>query len=88
MSGFQIRVQAAGVLLAGLFSLANAQPGADAQRPLVVDERSRVAVMEYEAWFGPKAVTFQYSAARPWLQSTDMAALGGGYDSADPAVIR
>jgi hypothetical protein len=88
MSGFHIRLQAAGVLLAGLLSLANAQPGTDAQHPLVVDERSRVAVMEYEAWFGPNGVTFQYSAARPWLQSADMAPLGGGYDSADPAVIR
>jgi hypothetical protein len=57
MSGFQIRVQAAGVLLTGLFGLANAQPAADAQHPLLVDERSRVAVMEYEAWFGPKGVT-------------------------------
>jgi len=44
--------------------------------------------MEYEAWFGPKAVTFQGSSAMPLLQSADMQALGGGYDSADPAVIK
>jgi hypothetical protein len=37
-------------------------PGAG---PLVVDENSRVLVMEYEAWFGPNAVTFQGSAAMP-----------------------
>jgi hypothetical protein len=56
--------------------------------PLVVDSGSRVVVMEYEAWFGPKAVTFQGSSAMPLLQSMDMQALGGGYDSADPAVIK
>jgi hypothetical protein len=56
--------------------------------PLVVDSNSHVAVMEYEAWFGPKAVTFQGSVAMPLLQSADMQAVGGGYDSADPAVIR
>lgn len=44
--------------------------------------------MEYEAWFGPNAVTFQGTAAKPILQSADMQAVGGGYDSADPAVIR
>jgi hypothetical protein len=56
--------------------------------PLIVDSHSRVAVMEYEAWFGPRAVTFQGSAAMPLLQSADMQSLGGGYDSADPAVIQ
>jgi hypothetical protein len=60
----------------------------DARTPLIVNEHSRVAVMEYEAWFGPNAVTFQNSAARPWLRSPDMVALGGGYESADPKVIR
>ena len=40
--------------------------------PLVVDENSHVVVMEYEAWFGPNAVTFQGSAAMPLLQSADM----------------
>ena len=44
--------------------------------------------MEYEAWFGPEAVTFQGTAAKPFLQSKDMKEVGGGYDSADPAVIR
>lgn len=44
--------------------------------------------MEYEAWFGPNAVTFQGAAAMPLLQSADMQPVGGGYDSADPHVIR
>ncbi|HXR16622.1 MAG TPA: hypothetical protein VN777_10530 [Terriglobales bacterium] len=56
--------------------------------PLVVNDRSHVVVMEYEAWFGPNAVTFQGTAAKPKLQSADMKPVGGGYDSADPAVIK
>jgi hypothetical protein len=32
-------------------------------------------------------VTFQNAEAMPWLQSPDMQAVGGGYDSADPHVI-
>jgi hypothetical protein len=56
--------------------------------PLVVDDHSHVVVMEYEAWWGPKAVTFQGTAAMPLLQSADMQAVGGGYDSADPAIIQ
>ncbi len=56
--------------------------------PLVVDEHSHVVVMEYEAWWGPNAVTFQGTAAKPLLQSADMQSVGGGYDSADPAIIR
>jgi hypothetical protein len=56
--------------------------------PLVADASSHLIVMEYEAWFGPKAVTFQGTAAMPLLQSSDMQSVGGGYDSADPAVIR
>ena len=44
--------------------------------------------MEYEAWFHQKAVTFQGFPAMPFLQSADMQAVGGGYDSADPAVIK
>jgi hypothetical protein len=44
-------------------------------------------VIEYEAWFGPKAVTFQGTAAKPRLRSADMIPVGGGYDSADPAII-
>ncbi len=56
--------------------------------PLVVDGNSHLVVMEYENWFGPNAVTFQGTAAMPFLQSADMQAMGGGYDSADPHVIR
>ena len=58
------------------------------QSPLFVHENSHVVVMEYEAWFGPNAVTFQTSVAKPVLQSKDMQAIGRGYDSADPAVIK
>ena len=57
-------------------------------RPLTVTESSRIVVMEYEAWFGPNALTFQNSSAIPLLQSADMRSLGGGYDSADPKVIQ
>jgi hypothetical protein len=53
-----------------------------------VDQNSHVVVMEYEAWFGPNAVTFQGTAAMPLLQSADMQTVGGGYDSADAEVIR
>ncbi len=65
-----------------------APPSTTANGPLIVNANSHVIVMEYEAWFGPKAVTFQGSSAMPLLQSPDMQAVGGGYDSADPAVIR
>jgi hypothetical protein len=65
-----------------------ASPSAGKDGPLVVDENSHVVVMEYEAWFGPTAVTFQGTAAMPRLQSKDMKPVGGGYDSADPAVIQ
>jgi hypothetical protein len=66
----------------------SADPAVDPNLPLVVDRNSHIVVMEYEAWFGPNAVTFQGTAAKPILQSADMQAVGGGYDSADPAVIR
>jgi hypothetical protein len=56
--------------------------------PLIVDQNSHVVVMEYEAWFGPNAVTFQGTAALPLLRSADMQSVGGGYDSSDPAVIQ
>lgn len=59
-----------------------------ADQPLIVDMNSHIIVMEYEAWFGPSAVTFQGAAAKPHLQSSDMRPLGGGYDSADPEVIK
>jgi len=68
--------------------LANSLAVAAPVGPLVVDSNSRVVVMEYEAWFGPHAVTFQGFSAMPLLQSADMQALGSGYDSADPAVIK
>jgi hypothetical protein len=73
------------------FALARAsaaQESAQADGPLVVDGDSHVVVLEYEAWFGPNAVTFQTAAAKPLLQSADMQAVGGGYDSADPAIIK
>ena len=77
-------------LLAVLFPcLMKAQsPPQDHSGPLVVDPDSRVVVMEYEAWFGPNAVTVQNTAAKPLLQSKDMKSVGGGYDSSDPAVIK
>ena len=65
-----------------------ASTAATANAPLVVDQNSHVVVMEYEAWFGPNAVTFQGTAAKPKLQSADMQSVGGGYDSADPAIIQ
>jgi hypothetical protein len=73
------------VLLAGSAAAASSPTAA---QPLAVGRSSRVVVMEYEAWFGPKAVTFQGSSAMPLLQSADMQPVGGGYDSADPAVIK
>jgi len=84
----------AGAFLALAFGLvlqmpASASSGtADPNLPLVVDQNSHIVVMEYEAWFGPKAATFQGTAAMPLLQSADMQPVGGGYDSADPAVIK
>jgi len=65
------------------------QSDAEAKKPFVVDKDSHVVVMEYEAWFGPNAVTLENgNAAVPLLKSADMENVGGGYDSADPAVIR
>jgi len=56
--------------------------------PLIVDDSSNVVVMEYEAWFGPKAERFQPQVTT-CLQSRDMQTgnILGGYDSADPAII-
>lgn len=68
--------------------LASSLASASSAGPLVVDSNSRIVVMEYEAWFGPHAVTFQGFSAMPLLQSADMQVVGGGYDSADPAVIK
>jgi hypothetical protein len=66
----------------------DAEQAPQPNHPLVVREDSHVVVMEYEAWFGPNAVTFQTSVAQPFLQSEDMESVGGGYDSADPKVIK
>jgi hypothetical protein len=71
------------ILLASSLASASTPAG-----PLILDNNSHIVVMEYEAWFGPNAVTFQGTAAKPILQSADMQSLGGGYDSADPRVIR
>jgi len=68
--------------------LASSLASASSAHPLFVDSSSRIVVMEYEAWWGPHAVTFQGLSAMPLLQSADMQALGGGYDSADPAIIQ
>jgi hypothetical protein len=77
------------VLVSFVSSLCAAQTGSRLpEGPLVVDEKSHVVVMEYENWFGPNAVTFQGTVAKPLLQSADMKDFGGGYDSADPAVIK
>jgi len=76
---------AVAVLLTSSYSAASSSTSAG---PLVVDGNSHVVVMEYEAWFGPRAVTFQGTAAKPLLQSADMQSVGGGYDSRDPAVIQ
>ena len=54
--------------------------------PLTVEGDSHVVIMEYEASFGPHAVNFQPDVTL-CLQSPDMQSPGGGYDSADPAVI-
>jgi hypothetical protein len=58
-------------------------PGA----PLVVGPHDHVVVLEYAAWFGPKAESFSDAEAMPILRSPDMKPFGGGYDSADPRVI-
>jgi hypothetical protein len=42
-----------------------ASPAADPNSPLVVGGNSQLVVIEYEAWFGPNAVTFQGTAASP-----------------------
>jgi hypothetical protein len=72
------------VLLASSLTAASSAPAG----PLIVDNNSHIVVMEYEAWFGPNAATFQGTAAKPLLQSADMQSVGGGYDSTDPHVIQ
>jgi hypothetical protein len=78
------------VLVFPLSTAAQAWPSPEqsSAHPLTVRDDSHVVVMEYEAWFGPNAVTFQTSVAQPLLQSADMQSVGGGYDSADPKVIK
>jgi hypothetical protein len=73
------------ILFVSTLAVASSSAPAD---PLVVDADSHIVVMEYEAWFDPNAVTFQGVSAMPVLQSADMQAVGGGYDSAELAVIR
>jgi len=73
------------IVVPAALAASGADPAANPSLPLVVDRNSHIVVMEYEAWFGPNAVTFQGTAAKPILQSADMQAVGGGYDSADPA---
>ncbi len=74
------------VLLTALAAAQSATLSASA--PLVVDGNSHVVVMEYESWFGPNAVTFQGTAAKPFLETPDMQSVGGGYDSRNPSIIR
>src|SRR5580704_8101350 len=76
------------VLLAACSGTTNPAVPRSLPGPLVVDQTSHVVVMEYEAWFGPNAVTFAGAAARPLLHSADMRSVGGGYDRADPAIIK
>ncbi|HEV8046414.1 MAG TPA: hypothetical protein VGP35_01700 [Terriglobales bacterium] len=78
------------IILIAVLSLTSAAESqiALSSGPLVVDRNSHLVVMEYENWWGPKAVTFQGAAAMPFLQSADMKPVGGGYDSADPRVIQ
>ncbi len=57
-----------------------------AKQPPPVTANS-IVVLEYEAWFGPHAATFEGAEAMPILQSKDMQTIGGGYDSTDPHVI-
>jgi hypothetical protein len=69
-------------------SCVTASAGGVVGSPLSVGADSHIIILEYEAWFGPNAVTFQDAEAMPWLQSEDMQPVGGGYDSADPHVIQ
>jgi hypothetical protein len=86
LTSFIAAWESAAQTLPDRFPSSPAMPGA--WSPLFVNEDSHVVVMEYEAWFGPNAVAFQTSVAKPVLQSADMQAIGGGYDSADPEIIK
>ena len=76
------------IAVCGLIASAPTPGLAQNAAPLTVDGNSHVILMLYEAWFGPNAVTFQGTTSKPILQSADMQKAGGGYDSADPKVIR
>jgi len=76
------------IAVCGLIASAPTPGLAQNAAPLTVDGNSHVILMLYEAWFGPNAVTFQATSSKPILQSADMQRVGGGYDSADPKVIR
>jgi hypothetical protein len=70
-----LHVFAAGAIVAQCLALSPvwAASGADARadEPLVVNAKSHVVVMEYEAWWGPKALTFKGTTAKPELQSKE-----------------
>ncbi len=55
--------------------------------PLVVGSASRIVVIEYEAWFGPRTGVYPQPGLTTCLQSTDMQSGGGGYDSSTAPVI-
>jgi hypothetical protein len=80
-------VTIAAAVTLGSHSASAATSDADRFHPLVIDKHSHTVFVEYEDWFGPNAVNFAGAAAMPLLQSPDMSAVGGGYDSADPHVI-
>jgi hypothetical protein len=61
--------------------------GGVAGAPLIVAGTSHVVVMEYEAWFGPRTGIAPQSNITTCLQTADMQAMGGGYDSRNPGVI-
>ena len=71
------------------FSIALVACSSTSTTPAVkpVPAANSLVVLEYEAWFGPHAASFQQAEAMPILQSKDMQSIGGGYDSADPLVI-
>ncbi|MBV8374150.1 MAG: hypothetical protein JO302_01465, partial [Candidatus Eremiobacteraeota bacterium] len=84
---------ASACLLLALAACSGATPAVDppaggTAAPLVVGPNDHVVLLEYEAWFGPKAENFADAEAMPILQSKDMQPFGGGYDSADPHVIK
>jgi hypothetical protein len=61
--------------------------GGVAAAPLIVTDVSHIVVLEYEAWFGPDTGMHPQASVTTCLQTQNMRALGGGYDSAAPGVI-